>query len=172
MKLTTFLTPLALLGPVLADGAAIVSALTTVDESTTKLGGAVTNWKGDIFGTLPIISESTALLIQVKKGTKTAEDSEPLDLMATLDVAVATGKLVTSVNATMSALIGSKEKFDKLFMSPLIFVNLGLQKRATTEMSEAIIAKVPAELQELAGSLVAPIDASFELAIDAFHPLD
>lgn len=172
MKLTTLLPALSLLGPALADGAAIVAALATVGESTTKLGNSVTGWKGDILGTLPIVAESTALLIHVKKGTDTAEDSEPLDLAATLDVAVATGELVKSVNATMSALIGAKGRFDKLFMSPLIFVNLGLQKRATTEMSEAIISKVPVELQELAGSLVAPIDASFELAIDAFHPLD
>jgi hypothetical protein len=171
MKFTTLLTPLCLLGPALADSAAIVAALTTVDESTTKLGNAVSNWKGDILGTLPIVAESTALLIHVKKGTKTAEDSEALDFMATLDVAVATNDLVKSVNATMTALIGAKGKFDKLLMSPLIFVNLELQKGATTKMSEAIISKVPVELQELAGSLVAPIDASFELAIDAFHPL-
>ncbi|KAK4150782.1 putative antigenic cell wall protein [Chaetomidium leptoderma] len=170
MKFTTLLAPLALVGTALADGKAVVAALTKVDETTGKLGDAVTKWKGDIFGTLPIIAESTTLLVQVKKGTKTAEESEALDFDATLAVATATNNLVTSVNTTLSALMDAKPKFDKLLMSPLILVTLGLQKRATTDMSAAIIAKVPAELQELAKGLVAPIDASFEQAIDAFHP--
>lgn len=172
MKLTTLLFPLTFLAPVaLADGASIVAALTTVDETNTKLGSAVTNWKGDILGTLPVIAESTALLIQVKKGTETAEESEALDILATLDVAKATNKLVASVNTTLTALIEAKGKFDRLLLSPLIFVNLGLQKHATSDMSAAIISKVPAGLQELAASLVAPIEAGFEMAIDAFQPL-
>ncbi|KAG7287465.1 hypothetical protein NEMBOFW57_006976 [Staphylotrichum longicolle] len=170
MKLTALLLPLTLVGPALATTNAIVGALTTVDQTTIKLGKAVTKWKGDIFGTLPIITESTTLLVQVKKGTKAAEDSPALDFQQTIDVATATNKLVVSVNTTLSALITSKRKFDKLLMSPLIFVNLGLQKHATSEMSAAIIAKVPKELQELAKGLVAPIDASFEKAIDVFHP--
>jgi hypothetical protein len=172
MKLTTLLATLSLTGTALADGASIVAALTTVDSTTSKLGTAVSTWKGTILGTLPIITESTALLVEVKKGTKTAEQSAALDVPATLDVATATNKLVTSVNTTMSALIAAKSKFDKLLLTPLIFVNLELQKKATGEMSEAIIAKVPAELQELARGLVAPIEKSFELALDEFHPLD
>ncbi|KAL2133075.1 hypothetical protein VTI74DRAFT_2979 [Chaetomium olivicolor] len=171
MKFTTLLAPLALASHALADGKAIVTALTTVDETTIKLGNAVNKWKGDIFGTLPIVAESTTLLVQVKKGQKVAEESEPLDFYATLDVATATNKLVTSVNTTLSALIAKKHNFDKLLMSPLIFVNLELQKHATTDMSKAIIEKVPAQLQDLAKSLVKPIDDSFEKAIDAFHRL-
>ena len=169
MKFTTLLAPLALIGTALADSKSIVGALTTVDDTTVKLGSAVAKWKGDILGTLPIVAESTALLVQVNKGTKTAKDSAALDFTGTIEVATATNKLVADVNATMTALIGAKKKFDKLLMSPLIFVNLGLQRKATAEMSAAIIAKVPADLQALAQNLVAPIDKSFELALAAFH---
>jgi hypothetical protein len=172
MKLTTLLATLSLTSTALADGASIVFALTTVDATTTKLGTAVSTWKGDILGTLPIITESTTLLVQVKKGTKTAQQSKALDVAATLDVATATNKLVSSVNTTMGALIEATSKFNNLLLSPLIYVNLGLQKKATGEMSEAIIEKVPAELRELARGLVAPIERSFEMALEEFHPLD
>ncbi|GAB1319369.1 Antigenic cell wall galactomannoprotein [Madurella fahalii] len=172
MKLTAVLTPLAFASAALADGAAIIGALAEVNDATVQLGEKVGSWTGDILGTLPIVAESTSLLIKVKKGTKTAEESEALDFLQAIDVATATYGLVGSVNATMTNLINAKPKFDKLLMSPIIFINLGLQRKATTEMSEAIISKVPVELQAIAQDLVAPIDASFELAIDAFHPLD
>ncbi len=146
-----------------------MGALTTVDGTTTKLGNAVAKWKGDLLGTLPIVAESTALLVQVGKGTKTAKDSAALDFAGTLDVATATNKLVVSVNTTMTALIGARKKFDKLLLTPVIYIDLGLQRRATSEMSAAIIAKVPADFQALAKNLVAPIDASFALAIAAFR---
>jgi len=84
-------------------------------------------------------------------------------------VAVATNTLAGSVNSSLSALIQAKPKFDKLLLSPVILINLGLQRKATTEMSRAIVEKVPAELQGVAEELVRPIDASFELAIDVFH---
>ena len=169
MKFTTLLAPLALVGAALADSKSIVGALTTVDGTTTKLGNAVAKWKGDLLGTLPIVAESTALLVQVGKGTKTAKDSAALDFAGTIDVATATNKLVVSVNTTMTALIGARKKFDKLLLTPVILIDLGLQRRATSEMSAAIIAKVPADLQALAKNLVAPIDASFALAIAAFR---
>lgn len=172
MKLTTIFVPLAFIGAALADGAAIVGALIEVNDATVGLGEKVGSWKGDILGTLPIVAESTSLLIEVKKGTKTAEESEALDVSQALQVATATYHLVRSVNTTMTNLIDAKPKFDKLLMSPIIFINLGLQRKATTEMSEAIISKVPAGLQAIAQDLVAPIDASFELAIDTFHPLE
>ena len=169
MRLTTLLTPLALITTAVADSKSIVAALTSADTATAKLGTVVTSWKGDILGALPIVTDSTALLITVKKGTKTATDSAALDFYGTLDVATATQHLTATVNSTLSALIGAKHKFDKLLMSPVIFVTLELQKKATADMSDAIIAKVPAQLQELAKDIVAPIGASFEVALDAFH---
>ncbi len=170
MKFTTLLLPLTLATTTLAETKTIVSALATVDTATTKLGSAVTSWRGDLLGTLPIIADSTSLLVKVKQGTKTAENSAALDLPATLEVATATNKLVASVNTTLGALISAKKKFDKLLLSPIIFGNLELQKCATDEMSKAIIAKVPANLQDLAKGLVAPISKSFDLALDVFHP--
>lgn len=170
MKLTTLLAPLTLIGAALADSAAIVDAVKKANEDTAKLGQVVSKWKGDILGTLPIVAESTALLVTVKKGKKVASESDEMDFYGTLDVAYAVTDLTAVVNTTLTALIDAKPKFDKLLMSPLIFGTLELQKKATDEMSEAIVSKVPVQLQDLARDIAAPIDASFELALDEFHP--
>lgn len=154
----------------LADSAAIVDAVKKANEDTAKLGQVVSKWKGDILGTLPIVAESTALLVTVKKGKKVASESDEMDFYGTLDVAYAVTDLTAVVNTTLTALIDAKPKFDKLLMSPLIFGTLELQKKATDEMSEAIVSKVPVQLQDLARDIAAPIDASFELALDEFHP--
>jgi hypothetical protein len=180
MQLTTLLPALTLLlHPTLAtttttsssDQPTIVEALTTVNQTTTKLGTTVASWQGSILGTVPILAESTALLIQVKQGTDAAEASAPLDVPGTLAVATATNALVKSVNATLAAIVGAKGKFDRLLLSPLIAVNLGLQRKATAEMSESVIAKVPEGLRELARGLVKPIDESFGVAVEAYRLL-
>ena len=67
--------------------------------------------------------------------------------------------------------IQAKPKFDKLFIGPLILLNLGLVKEATDKFSAAIIDKVPAAYQSLANQIVAPIDTAFVEAIVAYEGL-
>jgi hypothetical protein len=168
MQLTSLLTPFSLVAAVLAQGV-IEQSLTTVNKQTLELQQAVESWKGNFLGTLPIIKESTDILDSISKGTKAAKDSQPLDVLGAIGVAVATQTLAQSVNTSLTTLIAAKPKFDKLLLSPAILINLGLQKAATTKMSEAIIEKVPIELQPTAQELIKPIDAAFELAIQKFH---
>ncbi|KAK5657842.1 hypothetical protein OQA88_2915 [Cercophora sp. LCS_1] len=169
MRFTAVLAPLALVATTVF-GQAIVESLNTVNDKTLQLGKAVTNWNGKLFSALPIVKVSADVLASIQKGTKATKKSEPLDFLGALGVAEATTKLAVSVNSSLTTLIDAKPKFDKLLLSPVILTTLGVQKKATTEMSAAIIEKVPAELREIAGELVKPIDASFELAIDAYHP--
>jgi hypothetical protein len=44
-----------------------------------------------------------------------------------------------------------------------------LEKKTTEEFSTALISKVPAELRHVADALVAPIDTSFDKAIDVYN---
>jgi len=169
MKLSTLFVGLALMASTILGQGAIEKSLISVNDQTLRLGQAVSAWKGNLIRTLPIIKASTGILESVAKGTKTAKQSEPLDFLGALGVAVATNTLAGSVNSSLSALIQAKPKFDKLLLSPVILINLDLQRKVTTEMSRAIVEKVPAELQGVAEELVRPIDASFELAIDVFH---
>ncbi|KAK4158629.1 antigenic cell wall galactomannoprotein [Cladorrhinum sp. PSN259] len=167
--LLSLFTALAAPVSVLADGAAIVNGLKEVQSSTTKLGTAVTSWKGDLIGKIPILAGGLTLLATVDKATRTAKSSAPLDFGEAINVAVATTDLGTAVNTTLTALIEAKPKFDRRLLSPLILIDLGLQRKATAELSAEIIKKVPAELQDVAKALVKPVDDGFALAIHAFH---
>lgn len=168
MRLSLLPTLAALAATVLADGAAIVSAIDAIDKSTVALGSGITSWNGKLLGALPIVGSSTKLLIDVKKGTKTAEQSEPLTNDEAFQVAFATINLAADVNVTLGAIIEAKPKFDKVLLSPVILGNLKIQQGATEEFSGAVIDKVPAELQDIAKQLVGGIADSFDQAIEAY----
>ena len=148
--------------------ATIAESVTKVDTSTVALGEAASSWKGDLFGTFPIVKGSAALLIDIKKGTKAAQDSEPLTFDETLEVAQATISLADNVNKTLQTIIDVKPKFDKLILSPVILGNLEIEKAATDKFSAAIIDKVPEETKEIAQGLIDGITGSFDLALEAY----
>ncbi|KAH7134097.1 antigenic cell wall galactomannoprotein-like protein [Dactylonectria macrodidyma] len=152
----------------LASGASIVAAISTISATTTDLDDAVTSWSGGVLGTIPIVIKSTALLIDINNGTKTAEASAALSIAEALQVAQATIKLSDVVVDALDNIVAAKPKFDKLLLSPVIWVNLQLQQKATKEFSAAVVEKVPAALQAVAETLVAGINTAFEEAIEAY----
>ncbi|KAL0935809.1 antigenic cell wall [Colletotrichum truncatum] len=154
---------------VIADGAAIVAAMDEIAAQNTLLGDTVAAWDGGLFGTLPIIVDSTKLLIKINEATKVAEESEPLNLIEAITVAQSTQKLAGGVDTTLGNVVDAKPKFDKLLLSPIILLNLKLEKDATDKFSAAVIEKVPESLQAVAKNLVAQIDTAFDNAIDAYH---
>lgn len=158
----------ALASGALASGDTIEAAIHTIDESTLALNEDVAQWNGKLLGVLPIVKDSTSLLTDINDGKKAATDSEPLDFGETIQVAGATIQLATDVNTTLEAVIQAKPKFDKLHLSPIILVNLKLQQHSTDKFSNAVVEKVPQELQETAKQLVAGIADSFDKAIDAY----
>ncbi len=160
----------AVASTVVADGAAIAAALEKVNNITTTLQTTVSSWDGDLLGALPITIQSAELLSAINEGTKTAKASAALETLEAVTVAEDTIALGSSVNSTITAIIAAKPKFDKLLLSPVILLNLELEKSATDELSAAIIEKVPAALQATAQQLVSVIDDSFDEGLDAYNP--
>ena len=152
----------------IVSAATILENVQKVETSTGALGDSVRQWKGNFLGTLPIIKDSAALLIDIKSGAKDAKDSPPLTLDEAFDVAGATIDLTNTVNSTLQSVIERKPDFDKLLLSPIILGNLELQRSATEKFSAAIVEKVPTEAQPIAEDLIADIDASFQRALDAY----
>ncbi|KND89995.1 hypothetical protein TOPH_05281 [Tolypocladium ophioglossoides CBS 100239] len=170
MLLTHAVSLVALAATVLADGKAITSAMNTINSDTVRLGTTVAAWPGDVFGVLPIAGESLALLEDIKKGSQTAADSAPLTQDEALSLATAVGDLAAQVNKTLEAIIAAKPKFDSLLVvSPVIFLNLEAQQKATADFSAKVVAKVPAALQAIARSLIQPIDDGFNKAIAEYR---
>lgn len=59
-----------------------------------------------------------------------------------------------------------KAKFDKLVViSPVVLVNLKLEKQATDRFGAAVVAKVPPQFQATALQLLSPIVAAFNTTI-------
>lgn len=169
MLATKVLSAAALLvTTVLADGDAIVDALGTIASDTAELNNTVLDWDGGLLGTLPIITKSTALLSGINKATKTAKSSEELSLIEAVSVALATQDLIQDVNVTLATIVDAKPKFDHLLLSPVILLNLGLEKGATDKFSAAVKSKLPEEVADAADQLAAQIDEAFDDAIDAY----
>lgn len=168
MRFTSLLAPLALSSTVLASGATIVDALGVVSSITSDLNTAVASWKGDLLGALPIVVKSTELLKDINNATKTAKASEPLVALEAIGVAQAVQALSAQVNTTLTTIIATKPKFDKLLLSPVILLNLDLEKDASDKLGAALKAKVPENLQGIAQSLQDTLDGYFDTAIAAY----
>jgi hypothetical protein len=168
MRLTALLAPLSLVATVLADGQAIVDSIGVITSTTNALDTAVSSWKGDLLGALPIVTKSTELLTDINNGTKTAKASSALSALEAITIAGAIQTLQKSVNATLTTIIASKHKFDHLLLSPVILLNLDLEKDASDRLGAAIKAKVPANLQTIAQGLQDTLDGYFDTAIDAY----
>lgn len=168
MRFTALLAPLGLCASVFADGQAIVDSIGVISSITGELNTAVSSWKGDLLGALPIVGKSTELLKDINNGTKTAKASQPLSVLEAITIAGAIQNLQKSVNTTLTTIIGSKKKFDRLLLSPVILLNLDLEKDASDRLGAAIKAKVPENLQTVAQGLQDTLDGYFDTAIDAY----
>ncbi|KAK1995670.1 hypothetical protein LX36DRAFT_612112, partial [Colletotrichum falcatum] len=153
---------------VLADGAAIVAVMDEVAAQNTELGDAVASWSGGLFGTLPIIVQSTKLLVKIKEATDVARNSAPLNAIEAITVAQSTQALAGGVETTLGNVVDAKPKFDKLLLSPIILLNLKQEKSATDKFSVAVVEKVPEALKGAAGTLVRRIETAFDDAITTY----
>lgn len=177
--LAAVLPAMALAAPVPADGQpadgqqeqqeAISHALGLIQTQTADLGSAVANWRGDLLGALPITTKSAQLLSQLRTSTRTADASPPLSRDEALAVALATADLSQVVQATLGTIVDNKPRFDRLLiLSPVVLLNLEMQRGATADFSDAVVRRVPDDFRAVAQGLIKPIDDAFAAAIDKY----
>jgi hypothetical protein len=166
MLLKSFLLPIAaLVSFVAADGAAIVAAMTKVADKSTTLNDTVASWNGNVFDLLPILVDSTELLEDIYSATSTAKASANLTITEGFAVAQETTALSSIVQSTLATIVSKKQEFADLLLQVAILLELKAEKSATDNFAAAVTAKLPAELQPVAPSLIAPIDTAFNNAI-------
>ncbi|PHH66750.1 hypothetical protein CDD81_5882 [Ophiocordyceps australis] len=163
-----FVALATIVSPVLANGAAINSSISTIQSDVIQLGTTTADWNGHLLGALPIVAKAGGLYKALKQGTRTADASAPLSTEESLGIATSTGQLATEVNKTLDTIIAAKPKFDHLLLSPILSVALELEKDATDEFADAVVAKVPQELQPVAKNIIQGIQDSFAKAISAY----
>ncbi|EHK49787.1 hypothetical protein TRIATDRAFT_314657 [Trichoderma atroviride IMI 206040] len=148
----------------------ILTALGTITSDTTSLNTTVATFNGDPLALIKITVQSAQLLSDINKGTDTANKAANLTLDQTLAIATATLALATDVNQTITTIINTKPKFDKLLVvDPVILLNLKLEQDATRKFSAAVVAKVPEALQSVAQGLTQGIDDSFSEGIAVYE---
>jgi hypothetical protein len=155
-------------GSVLADGAAIANAISAIQNATNELTTTVSNYNGNLLGSLPIIIQSTSLLKTIKKGTETAEESAPLADLEALTVGLATITLVGNVNASLDAIVAAKPKFDRNLLTPVVLLNLEQQRSASSDFSDAVVGKLPENFVSTGQQLAAQISEAFSEAISVY----
>lgn len=155
---------------VVADGAAIVDAITGIQNATAELTSTVASWDGGILGAIPIVTESTSLLTAINDATDTAKASANLTDLEAVSVGLQILTLVTNVNTSLTTIIDAKPKFDKDLLSGVVLLNLELEKSASGDFSDAVIEKLPEAFVSTGETLSAEITASFDVAIDAYNP--
>lgn len=147
----------------------IPAAIDTITKDTVALNETVAHWNGLPLSLLGIVGKSNSLLNDIKKGTKTAKASDPLTFDEALNVATVTVDLATDVHQTLDTIVRSKPRFDVyLIVSPILKKVLKDQKAATVDFSNAVVSKVPADLQAVAKNLIQPIYDDFDKAIAAY----
>ncbi|KAJ4423914.1 hypothetical protein N0V82_001342 [Gnomoniopsis sp. IMI 355080] len=154
---------------VLADGAAIVDAISGIQNATAELSATVASWNGGILGALPIVSESTSLLTAINDATDTAKQSANLSDIEAVTVGLTILSLVTDVNTSLTTIIDAKPKFDQVLLSGVVLLNLELEKGASTQFSDAVIEKLPATFVSTGETLSGEITDSFDQAIDVYN---
>jgi hypothetical protein len=166
MLLKSLLLPIAtLVSFAAADGAAIVAAMTKVADQSITLNDTVASWNGNVFSLLPILIDSTKLLEDIYSATSTAKASANLTVTEGFEVAQETTALSTIVQSTLATIVSKKDEFADLFLQVAILLELKAEKSATDNFAAAVTEKLPAALQPVAPSLIAPIDAAFNSAI-------
>lgn len=173
MQLSSLFPIAFLVTKALADGAAIVAAMTTISDATVKLNNTVSSFPNnpllDLLDVGPLLSDSVTLLNDINAATSIAQQSANLTLLEAISVAQSTLSLASVVESTLANIVSSKPKFDKLVVvSPVILLNLKQEMSATDKFGAAVVEKVPDALQATAKSLLAPIDDAFTSAIATY----
>ncbi|OAA57820.1 Cell wall galactomannoprotein [Cordyceps fumosorosea ARSEF 2679] len=170
MLLSNLIAPtIALAATVLADGAAVNSALQTVDDGINALTAALNGFSGDIFGALPVLGASMTLKSDIDKASGVANNSQPLTSDDALALASTVNTIITDSTKSIDAFIAVKPKFDKLYIvTPIASGQIKDLKAATVTLGNAIIAKVPADFKDVATQLVGQINAQFDRGIAAY----
>lgn len=151
-----------------ADGAAIATAISAIQNASLALGSTVASWDGNILGAVPIVTESTALLGAINAGTGTARASANLTDLEAITVGLATIQLATDVNTTLATLLAAKPLFDRDLLTGVALLNLELEKSASGAFSDALLAKLPASFASTGATIAGEINAAFEQAIDVY----
>jgi uncharacterized protein YoxC len=148
------------------DGKLVQKVLSDISMVVDRLAVAVNAFQGDI---KPLNSVSADVLKSIQSGIDQIKPSTPLTQDEAINIATFVQGLNTSVSKVVNDIIAKKPIFIQYNAVPDVLKSLQDQDAASAALADAITAKVPAELKELAATLSADINAILKRGIAAFQ---
>ncbi|CEL03875.1 hypothetical protein ASPCAL05014 [Aspergillus calidoustus] len=171
MKFSAVLSALALVAPgVFAsptqrDLATIQGVITDIQGQVNSLQTAI---EASPLDADAIIAQSNALVTTIQDGATTVNGQPVLTQIEALGLVSPVQDLAADVDTTIQALIGVKDDILDLGEGCTTLEALQAQAAAAQQLSDAIVSKVPAALEDIATELAATVSAAIQKGVDAY----
>jgi hypothetical protein len=171
MKFSAVLSALALVAPgVLAsptqrDIATIQGVITDIQAQVNSLQTAIEATPLDPDA---IVAQSETLVSTIQDGAATVNSQPVLSQIEALGLVSPVQDLAADVDTTVQALIGVKDDILALGEGCTTLEALQAQAAAAQQLSDAIVSKVPAALEDIATELAATVSTAIQNGVDAY----
>jgi hypothetical protein len=132
----------------------IKDVINGVVDSTKSLTAAVQNFSGNINDVAPVVTQSTALLDTITKGTTTVKDADSLSLIGLLGILPSVLSLNSAVEGVSSALVDKKRQFDPLGLSTVVLSQLQDQQKGAQGLVDTLLTKLPSYIPSSLGQIL------------------
>ena len=174
MKFTLSFMTMALSASVLAtpsgiaerDLQSIKGVLGGISGKVSTLHTAIKGFEGG--NTKPVESASDTLVEAINSGAAKVKSSEELNSMDALGLEKPVSDLKDDIKSTITDLNRKKQQIVAAGKGSLTLSDLKQQKTAALKLSDAIVGKVPANLQDIAHNLASGISDAIQKGIDNF----
>lgn len=176
MKFFTTLLTLGLVGTSIAEPIRISKrsaddykgVIQTVSDQVAVVDKAVADYVGGSAKGDGVITASDKLIEVINTGKTNVEGFDPLSSTDALAIVKPIETLTDDVGKLVDDVIAAKPNFDKDTLSAKILAGLKAQKEAAQGLADAITAKVPDALKDMAKELSAGIAKNIQKGIDAY----
>ncbi|KAL3444296.1 hydrophobic surface binding protein A-domain-containing protein [Aspergillus insuetus] len=171
MKFSAVLSALALVAPgVLAsptqrDIATIQGVITDIQAQVNSLQTAI---EATPLNPDAIVAQSETLVSTIQDGAATVNSQPVLSQIEALGLVSPVQDLAADVDTTVQALIGVKDDILALGEGCTTLEALQAQAAAAQQLSDAIVSKVPAALEDIATELAATVSTAIQNGVDAY----
>jgi len=153
------------------DFATISGVMLDLAKLLDSLAAKAKQWDGDAERGVPLLEGSEAVLAFIKAGVEKIKGTGAMGLLDSISIIGTENTLMKSVEAVMNAFTAQKPKFEKAFLSAVVFDQLETQLKASQQMVDAIVSKLPSYIPGAIGTAMAqPILDKLTAAIAVFAP--
>ncbi|KAH0432155.1 hypothetical protein CcaCcLH18_06653 [Colletotrichum camelliae] len=129
------------------DLATIQAALNTINSALQGLDNSVKNTQTvTLGGGIQLLGAVGSVKTSIEDATTQVQASEVLNRKDALNLKAATDALTNNVKVTINDVVAKKSLVDSLGATPLVAVALQDQKSASVALAQALVSKVPQEL--------------------------